>query len=75
VINSKQQLSRKLVDKDTRDVLERLDQLTLEHLLLIDAILTLPKTSLENENRRRIAAVNAITAYCGVEEGPASCYI
>jgi hypothetical protein len=39
---------------------------------LIDAILTLPETSLENKNRRRIAVVNAITAYCGMEEGPAS---
>jgi len=46
--------------------------MTLEHLLLIDAILTLPETSLENENQRRIAAVNAITAYYGVEEVPAS---
>jgi hypothetical protein len=72
VINSERQLSRKVVDEDTRDVLERSDQLTPEHLLLIDAILTLPKTSLENENRRRIAAVNAITAYYDVEEGPPS---
>jgi hypothetical protein len=75
VIDSEQQLSRKVVDEDMQDALERLDQVTLEHLLLIDAILTLPETSLENKNRRRIAAVNAITAYCGVEEGPASCRI
>jgi hypothetical protein len=72
VINSKQQLSRKVVNKDTQDALERLDQVTLKHFLLINAILTLPKTSLENENQQRIAVVNAITAYCGVEEGPAS---
>jgi hypothetical protein len=50
VINSKQQLSRKVVDKDTQDVLKRSDQVTLKHFLLIDAILTLPKMSLENEN-------------------------
>jgi hypothetical protein len=75
VINSERQLSGKVVDKDTQDALERSDQMTLEHLLLIDAILTLPETSLENENRRRIAAVNAITAYCSVEEGLASCRI
>jgi hypothetical protein len=49
--------------------------MTPEHLLLINAILTLPETSLENENRRRIAAINAITAYYGVEEGPASRHI
>ena len=72
MIDSERQLSGKVVDEDTRDALERSDQVTLEHFLLIDAILTLPKTSLENENRRRIAAVNAITAYCSVEEGPAS---
>ena len=72
VIDSERQLSGKVVDEDMRDALEQSDQVTPEHLLLIDAILTLPETSLENENRRRIAAVNAITAYCGVEEGPAS---
>jgi hypothetical protein len=61
-----------VVDEDTRDILERSDQVTPEHLLLIDAILTLLKTSLENENRRRIVVVNTIIAYYGVEEGPAS---
>jgi hypothetical protein len=75
VIDSERQLSRKVVDEDTRDALERLDQVTLEHFLLIDAILTLSKTSLENENRQRIAAVNAITAYYSVEEGLASHHI
>jgi hypothetical protein len=72
VIDNKQQLSKKMVNEDTQNALERLDQVTLEHLLLINAILTLPKTSLENENQRRIAAVNAITAYCDIEKGPAS---
>jgi hypothetical protein len=72
VIDSERQLSGKVVNEDTRDALERSDQMTPEHLCLIDAILTLPETSLENEYQRRIAAVNAITVYCGVEEGPAS---
>ncbi|KAH8587036.1 hypothetical protein B0O99DRAFT_699067 [Bisporella sp. PMI_857] len=71
VIDSERQLAGKVVDEDTRDALAQSDQVTPEHLLLIDAILTLPETSLENEYQRRIAAVNAITAYCGVEEGPA----
>ncbi|KAL5325401.1 hypothetical protein ACEPPN_006526 [Leptodophora sp. 'Broadleaf-Isolate-01'] len=70
VIDSERQLSGKVVDEDTRDALERSEQLTPEHLLLIDAILTLPETSLENETRRRITAISAITMYCGVEEGP-----
>ena len=51
MIDSERQLSRKVVDEDTQDVLEQSDQVTLEHFLLIDAILTLPKTSLENENQ------------------------
>jgi len=49
LIDSERQLSRKVVDEDTRDALERSDQITPEHLCLIDAILTLPETSLENE--------------------------
>ena len=72
MIDSERQLSRKVVDEDTQDALERSDQVMLEHFLLIDAILTLLETSLKNENRWRIAAVNAITSYCSVEEGPAS---
>lgn len=72
VIDSEQQLSGKVVNEDTREALERSDQMTPEHLCLIDAILTLPETSIENEYQRRIAAINAITAYCSVEEGSAS---
>lgn len=72
VIDSERQLSGKVVDEDTRDALERSDQLTAEHFSLIDAILTLPETTFKKENRRRITAVNKVTVYCGVEEGPAS---
>jgi hypothetical protein len=43
--------------------------MTPEQLNLIDAILTLSETSLEKEYQRRIVAINAVTAYCGVEEG------
>jgi predicted RNA-binding Zn-ribbon protein involved in translation (DUF1610 family) len=42
--------------------------MTPEQLLLIDAVLTLPETSLEKECQRRITAINAVTAYCSVEE-------
>jgi hypothetical protein len=69
VIDSERQLSGKVVDEDTRGALERSDQMTPEQLLLIDAILTLPETSSEKELQRRIAAIHAVTAYCGVEEG------
>ena len=71
--DSERQLSRKVVDEDTRGALEQSDQMTLERLHLIDAILTLPQTTFEKECQRRIAAINAITAYCGVEEGQPCC--
>jgi hypothetical protein len=63
VIDSEQQLSGKVVN-ETRGALERFDQVTPEQLLLIDAILTLLR-----RRCRRIAVINAITAYCSVEEG------
>lgn len=72
VIDSERQLSGKVVDAEVRVVLERSDVMTPEQLLLIDAILTLPETSLEKECQRRVAAINAVTAYCGVEEGISS---
>jgi hypothetical protein len=73
VIDSERQLSGKVVDEDTRGALERSDQMTPEQLLLIDAILTLPETTFEKECQRRIAAINAVTTYCGVEEGQPCC--
>lgn len=69
VIDSERQLLGKVVDEDTRGALERSDQMTPEQLLLIDAILTLPETLPERELQQRIAAIHAVTAYCGVEEG------
>jgi hypothetical protein len=56
-----------VIDEDVRGALERLDHMTPEHLLLIDAVLTLPGTSLERELQRRITAINAVMMYCGVE--------
>ena len=72
MIDSKRQLSGKVINEDTLDVLEQSDQLIPEYLLLIDAILILPETFLESETRRRIIAINAIIVYCGVEEGSPS---
>lgn len=69
VIDSERQLSGKVVHEETREALQRSDQMTPEQLLLIDSILTLPETSLEKEHQRRITAIKAVTAYCGVEEG------
>lgn len=73
MIDSGRQLSGKVVDEDTRGTLERSDQMTPEQLLLIDAILTLPETTLEKECQQRIAAINAVTVYCVVEEGTPYC--
>ena len=73
VKDSERQLSGKVVDEDARVALEQSEQMTPEQLLLIDAILTLPETTFEKECQRRIAAINAVTAYCGVEEGQPSC--
>ncbi|KAL5364266.1 hypothetical protein BJX96DRAFT_187661 [Aspergillus floccosus] len=41
----------------------------LQQKLMIDAILTVPGTTLEAEQRRRVNAINAVMAFCGVEEG------
>jgi hypothetical protein len=69
VIDSERQLSGKVVDEEVRGALERSDNMTPEHLRLIDAIMTLPETTLDMEMQRRITAINAVIAYCGVEEG------
>jgi len=68
IIDSERQLSGKMINEDTRDALVQTDQIGLKQLCLMDAILTLPETSLEKEYQRRINAINAVIAYCGVEE-------
>jgi hypothetical protein len=73
VIDSERQLSGKVVNKETRGALERSDQITPEQLLLINVILTLPKTTFKKECQRRITAINAVIAYYSVEEGQ-PCY-
>ncbi|KAH7379060.1 hypothetical protein BKA64DRAFT_648481 [Cadophora sp. MPI-SDFR-AT-0126] len=74
VKDSERQLSGIVVDKDTRDALVGAD-MSLEQLSLIDAILTLPGKLPEQELQRRITAINAVTLYCGVEEGAPSRYV
>lgn len=66
--DSEMQLSRKVVDKEVRGVLEQSENMTPEHLFLIDAIITLPETTPEKELQRRKTAINTVTAYCSVEE-------
>jgi hypothetical protein len=75
VIDSKRQLVGLVIDKDTRSALERSDHITPEYLYLIDTILILPETLLENKYRQKIAAINTIVAYYNVEEGALSRFI
>ena len=49
MIDNERQLSEKMVDKDMRNTLKRSNYITPEYLFLINAILTLPKTSLEKK--------------------------
>jgi hypothetical protein len=75
VIDSKRQLVGLVIDKDTRNILEQSDHITLEYLYLIDIILILPKILLKNKYRRKITVINTIVTYCGVEENALSCFI
>jgi hypothetical protein len=63
VIDSERQLPGKVVDEDVRGALEGSQNMTAEQLLLIDAIMTLPETSLDKEMQRRMTVINAVTAY------------
>lgn len=73
-VDIERQLTGKVVDGEVRGVLERSDYMTPEHLILIDAVLSLPPSSPEAELQRRITAIHAVKAYCGVEEGHAVPY-
>lgn len=41
-------------------------------MTLIDTVLTMPGRTVEEEHRRRITAINAVIAFCDVEEGAPS---
>ena len=51
------------------DALERTGYMTPQHMMLIDTILTMPGTTVEKEYQRRIAAINAVIAFCDAERG------
>jgi hypothetical protein len=69
VIDIERQLSGVKFTEDVRTNLESLDDKPPEQKRLIATVMTLPATTLEDEIRRRNAAINSITAYCKVEEG------
>ncbi|KAJ8110847.1 hypothetical protein OPT61_g6412 [Boeremia exigua] len=45
---------------------------TPEHVALIEAIMSLPETSLSEEVHRRVKAIEAVSQYCKLEEGMTS---
>ncbi|KAK1146187.1 hypothetical protein N8T08_003277 [Aspergillus melleus] len=69
VIDSERQLSGKLVDEEVIGALKRTGYMAPQHMLLIDTILTMPGSTVEKEYQRRISALNAVIAFCDVEEG------
>ncbi|KAL4745609.1 hypothetical protein BDW72DRAFT_208044 [Aspergillus terricola var. indicus] len=56
VIGLEQQLAGKLVNTKVRNTLEHKSFMTPQHLVVIDALLTMPGTTLEAERQRRIHA-------------------
>lgn len=70
VDDSEQQLAGKIVDEEVIGALQQTGYMTPQHMMLIDTILTSPGVTVEAEHQRRIAAINAVVAFCDVEEGP-----
>ncbi|KAE8162198.1 hypothetical protein BDV40DRAFT_265509 [Aspergillus tamarii] len=69
VIDLEQQLAGKLIDTRVMLTLQHKSSMAPQHLAMIDATLTMPGATLEAEYQRRINAINAMTAFCAVEEG------
>ncbi|KAJ5820533.1 hypothetical protein N7474_006124 [Penicillium riverlandense] len=72
VIDSERQLAGKVVDEEVIGALQRTGYMATQHMTLIDAVLTMPGTTVEKEYKRRIAAINAVVAVCYAEEGAPS---
>jgi Protein of unknown function (DUF3435) len=70
VIDIKRQLSGGAVDEDAKEMLATEEGMFPEQIHLLEKLMTWPTSlSLEAEWRRRSAAIDAVTAYCRVEEG------
>ncbi|KAL4865177.1 hypothetical protein BDV12DRAFT_175034 [Aspergillus spectabilis] len=69
VIDSERQLAGKLLDEEVKGALERTGYISPQHMILMDTVLTMPGSTVEKEYQRRIAAINAVIAFCDVEEG------
>ncbi|KAH1593775.1 hypothetical protein KXX44_007968, partial [Aspergillus fumigatus] len=69
VIDLERQLAGKLVDTKVMGALEHKGSMSPQHLKVVDTTLTMPGATLEAEYQRRIDAINAMAAFCSVEEG------
>lgn len=69
VIDLERQLAGKLVDRKVIGALEHTSSMPSEFVMVIDTMLTVPGATVEAEYQRRINAIKAVTAFCGVEEG------
>ena len=63
------QLAGKPVDTKVMKALEHKGFMPPQHLMVIDTTLSMPGATLEAEYQRWINAINAMTAFCPVEEG------
>ena len=69
MIDIERQLSGLKFNKDVKTNLEFLDDKPPKQKHLIATVMTLPAATLEDEMHQQNTAINAITAYCKVEEG------
>lgn len=67
------QLAEKLVDTKVMGALEQTGFMPPQQMLMIDTIFSLPGTTPGVEYERRIQAISAATASCGVHEGRPLC--
>jgi hypothetical protein len=66
------QLSGLKFDQDVKTTLDLADDMPPVQRRLAETMMTLPGTTLEEEFRRRNAAINAVAAYCKFQEGGAA---
>ena len=69
VVDLERQLAGKLVGTKVMRTLKHTEFMTREFMNVIDTMLTMPGDTIEAEYQRRINAINAVSAFCGVEEG------
>jgi hypothetical protein len=63
------QLSGLKFTEDVKTTLDLSDEMPPAQRRLVETVITLPGTTLEEEFRRRNAAIDAVAAYCRFEEG------